>query len=101
MSNHLCHVQTTQDIPKIWADIAHLNTKKDRTALEISCFKKAQDLRLKAPKITHTTAILLLRLESHTKYPGRMSDAMNIFMFLDFHLAAGTETVLVSQWWDT
>ena len=62
---------------------------------------RAQALRLKPPNITHVVSVLLLGLDFHTEDPGRVSDAVNIFMFLDLSLLAGTEAALVARHWDT
>ena len=97
----LCHVQTVQDIPKIWSDLAHLKKEKARTALEIACLARAQYLRIKPPNITHTVEVLLLGLAFHTEDPDILSDTVNIFMFPDLSLETVKEAALVAWQWDT
>ena len=62
---------------------------------------RAQALRLKPPNITHVVSVLLLGLDFHTEDPDRVSDAVNIFMFLDLSPETGTESALVAWRWDT
>ena len=62
---------------------------------------KARSLRLKSPSITHTVAFLLLGLAFHTEYPDGVSYAVNIFMFPDLSISAGTEAALVARRLDT
>ena len=97
----LCHVQTVQELPKIWSYIAPLKKEKSHTALEISCHTNAGSLQLNPPNITHMVSVLLLGLAFHTEDPDRVSDAMNIFMLPDLSLAAGKEAALLAWQWDT
>ena len=46
-------------------------------------------------------AVLLFGLPFQTEDPEGESDAVNIFMFLDLSLLAGTEAALVARHWDT
>ena len=62
----ICHVQTVQDLPKIWTDLTPMKKENSRTALDITCIAQAQALGLKPTKIPHTVAVLLLGLAFHT-----------------------------------
>ena len=97
----LCNVQSLQDLTNIWASLAPLKKEKARTALEIVCLAWVRALWPKASKITHMVAVLILRLDFHTEDPDGVSDAVNIFMFPDLSLAAGTKVALVTRRWDT
>ena len=97
----LCHFQSLQDLPKIWTDLAPLKKEKARTVLEIACLARVWALRIKLPKITHMVAFLILGVAFHTEDPNGESDAVNIFMFPDLYLAAGTKAALVARRWET
>ena len=97
----LCHFQSLQDLPKIWTDLAPLKKEKVCTVLEIACLARVWALRIKLPKITHMVAFLILGVAFHTEDPNGESDAVNIFMFPDLSLAAGTKAALVARRWET
>ena len=46
-------------------------------------------------------AVLLLGLALHIEEPNGVRNTVNIFMFLDPYLAAGTEATMISRHWDT
>ena len=94
-------MQSLKNFPKIGAALSPLKKENACTAIEIACLARVRALRRKAPKITHKVAVLLLSLAFHTGYPDRVSNAVNIFMFLDLSLEAGTKAVLVARRWDT
>ena len=46
-------------------------------------------------------AVLLLGLHLHTEDPDCVNDTVNIFVFPDLSLSAGSEASIVTQRWDT
>ena len=46
-------------------------------------------------------AVLLLGLHFHTEYPDCVNDTVNIFMFPDLSLSAGSKASMVTRQWDT
>ena len=46
-------------------------------------------------------AVLLLGLHFHTEYLDCVNDTVNIFMFPDLSLSAGSEASMVTWRWDT
>ena len=46
-------------------------------------------------------AVLLLGLHFHTEYPDCVNNTVNIFMFPDISLSAGSEAFMVTWRWDT
>ena len=46
-------------------------------------------------------AVLLLGLHFHTEDPDNVNDKVNIFMFPDLSLSAGSEASMVTRRWDT
>ena len=81
--------------------MAPLTKEKARPALEIACRESARDLRYKAPRVTHTVEVLLLGLHFHTEDPDCVKDTVNIFMFPDLSLSAGSEASMVTRMRDT
>ena len=67
----------------------------------MACRESARALRCKAPRVTHAVAVLLLRLHFHTEDPDSVNDTVNIFMFPDLYLSAGSEASMVTRRWDT
>ena len=51
--------------------------------------------------MTHTVAVLLLGLHFHTEDPDCVNDTINIFIFPDLSLSAGSEASMVTRRWDT
>ena len=74
------HVQKTQYLPKIWADIAPLKKDKSHTMIETACLKQARTLHIKCTRITHTVSVLLIGRSFHTEDPYGLSDSVKIFM---------------------
>ena len=68
---------------------------------EIACLAPEWALIIKAPNITHMVTVILLGFNFHTEDPVRVRDAVNIFVFLDLSLAAGTKAALVAWRWET
>ena len=97
----LDNVKSPEDLPLIWHTLAPLTKEKARPAFEISCRESAQDLRCKAPCVTHTVAVLLLGLHFFTEDPDCVNATVNIFQFPDLSLSAGSESLMVTQKWDT
>ena len=67
----------------------------------MACRESARSLRCKAPRVTHAVAVLLLGLHFHTEDPDCVNNKVNIFMFPDLSLSAGSEASMVTQRWDT
>ena len=76
--------------------MAPLTKEKARPAFEIACRESARALRLKALRVTHTLEVLLLGLHFHIEDPECVNDTVNIFMFPDLSLSAGSETSMVT-----
>ena len=97
----LANVQGPEDFPDIWKKLAPLTKEKARPSFKMACRESAQALRCKAPRVTHAVAFLLLGLHFHTKDPDCVNDTVNIFMFPDLSLSAGSEASMVTRRWDT
>ena len=67
----------------------------------MACRESARALRCKAPRVTHTVEVLLLGLHFHTEDPDCVNDTVNIFMFPELSLSAGSEASMVTRRWDT
>ena len=70
-------------------------------AFEIACRESARALRCNAPRVTHAVEVLLLGLHFHKEYPDCVNNTVNIFMFPDLSLSAGSEASMVTRRWDT
>ena len=90
-----------QELPKVWSNLAPLKSDKALTTLDIACLALAHTLRIKRPNITYMVEFLLLGLAFHTEDPDGVSNALNIFMFLDISLEEGEEAAMVAWQWDT
>ena len=97
----LADVQGPDDLPNIWKTLAPLSKEKARPAFEMACRESARALRCKAPRVTHAVAVLLLGIHFHTEDPDCVNDTVNIFMFPDLSLSAGSEASMVTRIWDT
>ena len=51
--------------------------------------------------MTHAVAVLLLGIHFHTEHSDCVNDTVNIFMFPDLSLSAGSEASVVTRRWDT
>ena len=67
----------------------------------MACRESAQALRCKAPRVTHTVEVLILGLHFHTEDPDCVNATVNIFMFPDLSLSAGSEASMVTRIWET
>ena len=65
----LANVQGPEELSQIWKTLAPLTKEKARPAFKIACIESAQDLRCKAPCVTHAVVALLLGLHFFTEDP--------------------------------
>ena len=54
------NVHGPEDLPEIWQNLAPLTKEKARPTFETACRESARALQCKAPRVTHTVAVLLL-----------------------------------------
>ena len=92
----LADVKIPEDLPLIWHTLAPLTKEKACPAFEIACRESAQDLRRKAPRVTHTVVVLLLGIHFFTEDPDCVNDTVNIFQFSDLSLSAVSEALMVT-----
>ena len=97
----LVNVQGPEDLPDTWKTLAPLSKEKAWTASKMACRERARALRCKAPLVTHAVAFLLLGIHFHTEDPDCVNDTVNIFMFPELSLSAGSEASMVTRRWDT
>ena len=74
-----------------------MTKEKARPAFEIACRESTQALRCKAPRVTHTVAVLLLVLHFYTEDPDCMNNTVNIFMLPDISLSVGSEAFMATR----
>ena len=58
----LCNVTAVDDLPQIWRTIAPLSRDRARPAMEAVCRKKSNQMRFRAPRITHAVVAIVLVL---------------------------------------
>ena len=97
----LANAQGPEELPEIWHTLDPLTKEKSRPAFEIACGESSRALRCKAPRVTHTVAVLLLGLHFFTEYPDCVNNTVNIFQFPDLSLSAGSEVSMVTRRLDT
>ena len=93
----LADVKIPEDLPLIWHTSAPLTKKKACPAFEIAFRESAQDLRCKAPRVTHTVSVLLIGLHFFMEDPDCVNNAVNILQFPDIYLSMGSEVSMVTQ----
>ena len=57
-------------------------------------------MRFRAPRIYHTTAVMVIDLAFYTKELDRVGDAVNVFLFPDQSPSASLESAMLTQHWD-
>ena len=101
---YLCRLYNTSRLkylPNIFRKMAPLHKDKARFALKITCQHKARGVLYKSPRISHVVAGLLIILMFHTKKPDGVGDTVNIFLFPNPSLSAGSKAALLVKGWDT
>ena len=90
-----CHVfcQTRPGQP-LCRTLTPIQKDKSRAALNIACQYKAQEIR-------YAVAGLVVSLYFYTEDHYGFRDTVNIFLFLDIYLSAGSESNLVYRKWYT
>ena len=97
----LCNLSGLDSLSKNWRTLDLLQKDKARTFLDISFQHKARELRYKANRISYIVAGIMLSLAFHTEDPDGFVDTVDIFLFTDLSLSAGSEAGLVARRWDT
>ena len=85
----VCNASTAAQIPEIWNTIVQLKKDQTRDAMEAVCRRTEDGLRFRPPHIPHTATVMVTALNFHTKYPDRVEDTLNIFLFPDLSPLAG------------
>ena len=78
-----------------------LTKYKVREESEVACQDKASKTSYKALCTTNTLARLIIIPSFHTKDLDGVGDTVNIFMFLEISLYAGSEATMLAMRWDT
>ena len=65
--------------------------------MKSTCHLTEEFLRFRLPRISQSIMIMVLALVFHTKDPGGVGYAVNIFFFLDLSPTAGYKAVLITR----
>ena len=57
-------------------------------------------MRFPYPRIYHSIVVIVLYLEIYTNFPNELGDAVKIFLIPDLSPSSGSDTVLVTRWWE-
>ena len=77
----LCNIRRTTQLPYICKTVDTLKKDSDRAAMEAACCRTTNRIRFRPPCITYAVVVMVVALAFHTKYPDRVGDALNIFLF--------------------
>ena len=68
--------------------------------MEAACGHTVDSLRIRLLRIPHAVVFMVVALAIHTKDPYRLGDELNIFLFPNLSLLAGSEAALLTLKWD-
>ena len=85
----------------IWCTVAPLKKDRARASMETTFRRNTNDLCLCPHCIPQAIVVMVMALAFHTKYPDGVGGALNIFLFLDLSLSAGSEAALMTIKWDS
>ena len=54
------------------------------------------DIASALPHIPHTVVVMVMALEFHTKYTDGVGDSLNIFLFPNLSILAGSKSALIT-----
>ena len=65
--------------------------------MEAACWRTADGLRFRPPRIPHAVTVMVMALAFHTKDPDRVGYALNIFLLPDLSTLTGSEAALLTR----
>ena len=93
----LFNINTEGELLSIWHTMDPLQKGRAWAAIESSFRKMSVILRFRAPYIHHYDTVMVIYLSFNTKDPGRVGDAVNIFLFLDISPSEGLGAAFIER----